>query len=614
MPRNRFAFLVAVAVATIAVGESAAAPTFVGCRGNLEHEVECARIAVELDRRKVVPGTLALHVERIRSRAKPARGAVFVLSGGPGESVSAATDVYAGALAPALATHDLILVDQRGTGLSGALSCPAPAGRTETRADFDRELDACGTALGARLPLFTVSDVVDDLEQVRRELGLERVTLFGVSYGTKVALSYASRYPQHVERMVLDSVVPLSGPSAFRLNSIAAVPRILKDVCAGGCGFTKDANAELATLVSRLATAPLAGRVARGDGRLHPARVGRADLFSLLLAADYLPSLRTHFPAAVHSALAGDAAPLLRLRDFAGSSLGENPRVFSSALFLATTCMESSEPWVGHATPEERSAAARSHLDQIPDAQFAPFDRATALAVGDLQLCRPWPSGGSLATRFETPLPDVPTLIVSGTADLRTPLEDAMAVARELPRAQVVPVRGVGHAAMFQELPCVKQALNRFLAGRAVGRCPAVATAVAAAPAPDPRRKVTPLAGVVLTLEDVLGQLPLNVYTKSSWGSKGFLFFVRSGGLRGGRYSASIGSLTLERVVVMPGIAVSGRIAGLVDPFSGTIQLAEGSLRVTVSGGGGGTLQVKDGRLTGTLGGRPVLQRISLDR
>lgn len=609
MPRLRFAFLLALALAAIGAGEGAAAPTFVGCRANLEHDVECASVPVELDRRKVVPGTLSLHVERIRSRARPARGAVFVLSGGPGESVSAGTDVYADALAPALATNDLILIDQRGTGLSGALSCPAP-----TSADVDKELGACGAALGARLPLFTVSDVVDDLEHVRRELGLERVTLAGVSYGTRIALAYASRYPQHVERMVLDSVVPLSGPSAFRLNSIAAVPRILGDVCAGACGFTKDANAELAELVSRLAARPLAGRVARGDGRLHPARVGRADLLSLLLAADFLPVLRTHFPAAVHSALAGDPAPLLRLRDFGGTGSGENPRVFSAALFLATTCMESGEPWVGRPTPEERSAAARSHLDGLPDERFAPFDRSTALAVSDLQLCRPWPSGTGLAARFEQPLPDVPTLIVSGTADLRTPLEDAVALAAELPRAQLLPVRGVGHAAMFQELPCVTRALSRFLAGRAAGRCPAVHSGRATAPAPDPRRELTPITAVELTLEDVLGQLPLTVFTKSSWGNKGFLFYVRAGGLRGGRYSASIGSLTLERVVVLPGIAVSGRLKGLVDPFSGTIRLANGSLRVTAPGTGGGALQVRNGHLSGTLGGRPVSRRIALDR
>jgi hypothetical protein len=215
--------------------------------------------------------------------------------------------------------------------------------------------------------------------------------------------------------------------------------------------------------------------------------------------------------------------------------------------------------------------------------------------------------------RFEAPLPDVPTLIVAGTADLRTPLEDALQVARLLPRAQLVPVRGIGHGAMFQGLPCVDRALSRFLAGRTAGRCPQGQLVVAARPAADPRRKVTSLAAVVLTLDDVLGQLPLTIYTKASWESKEFLFFLRAGGLRGGRYSATLGSLTLERVSVVPGVTVSGTIEGLLNPLSGAILAAKGRLTIRVQGRSAGTLELDRGRLAGTLDGHPVARRLVLD-
>jgi pimeloyl-ACP methyl ester carboxylesterase len=605
--------LVLLAAGAAAAGAGAAAG-FSACRLELDHDVDCASIPVQLDRTGVVAGSLALHVERIRARAKPARGAMIVLSGGPGEGVSASTDAYADALHSLLATHDLILVDQRGTGLSGALRCRRSLELVET-ADVGREVAACGAELGSRLSLYTTSDVVDDLDDVRKELAVDRISLFGVSYGTRAALAYAERYPQHVERLVLDSVVPLTDEGAFRLNSFPAVPRVLREVCGSGCPFTRDPNAELSALVRKLAAGPLRGKVARGDGRLHPARLGRADLFGLLLDADYLPSLRSHFPAAVHSALAGDPAPLLRLREHVTFGVGaDDPTLFSTALYLATRCAESSEAWVGHAGVDERTAAARAFLDGLPPERFAPFDRATALAMSDLQLCRTWPSGDRAAARFDGPLPNVPTLIVSGTADLRTPLEDALGVVRLLPQAQVLSIRGVGHAGLFQGLRCADVAVERFMLGRSAGQCPAVTVEPAALPVPGAAHKVKPLEGVALTLDDVLGQLTLAIYTKSSFLPGKNIFFLRAGGLRGGRFSATDSGLTLERVSVVPGLTVTGRITGQVDPFLARIGGASGKLVVRRGGGGGGTIVLRGGTVTGTLGGRPVARSLTLDR
>jgi pimeloyl-ACP methyl ester carboxylesterase len=616
LSRLGLASILVLLVAGVAASGAAAASGFAACRLELDHDVDCAGVAVQLDRTGVVAGSLELHVERIRARAKPARGTMIVLSGGPGEGISAATDDYADSLRSVLATHDLILVDQRGTGLSGALRCPPSLELADTTADFGREIAACGAALGSRLALYTTSDVVDDLEEVRRVLGVERVSLAGVSYGTRIALAYAERYPQHVERLVLDSLVPLTDGGAFRLNSFPAVPRVLREACGSGCRFTKDPGAELAALVHKLATGPLRGSVARGDARLHPARLGRADLFGLLLDADYLPLLRAHFPAAVHSALAGDPAALLRLRDHVSGGLAgaDDPTVFSTALYLAARCAESSEPWVGYATPEERTVAAHAFLDGLPPSRFAPFDRATALAMSDLQFCRTWPVADRSAARFEGPLPDVPTLIVSGTADLRTPLEDARAVASLLPQAQLLSLRGVGHAGLFQGYRCTDHVLERFMSGQSIGRCPAVAAEPAALPAPAAGRRVTPLEGLAVTLDDVLGQLAIAIYTKSKFLAGKNLFFVRAGGLRGGRYSATDGALTLERVSVVPGLTVSGRITGDVDPFVGRIEDASGSLVVRRAGGGGGTLVLRGGTLRGTLAGRPISKRLTLDR
>jgi pimeloyl-ACP methyl ester carboxylesterase len=602
--------LVALAAA-LSAGEAVAAPTFASCRPQLEHDVECTKVAVPLDHDGAVPGTLGLHVERVRAKAAPARGALFVLSGGPGESVTSATDTYAAALAPARATHDLILVDQRGTGLSGALDCPLAFPRSGA---LDDTMAGCGAALGPLVSLYGIADVADDLERVRQALGLERISLFGVSYGTRIALAYASRYPQRVERLVLDSVVPLTGSPGYTLNSIAAVPRVLGDVCAGGCPFTSDATADLAQLVRRMAAGPLRGRVARGDGKLHHVRMGRADLLALLLAGDYLPALRGHVPAAVRSALAGDPAPLLRLRELVTSLQAVEPtaREFSSILYVATTCAETTEPWLAATTPSERTAAARAYLDGLPDDRFAPFDRATALGRSTVSYCRSWPGSGSAAPLVGA-LPDVPVLVLSGAADLRTPLEDARQVASLFPRSQLLSLGGVGHGVAFQDSACVARALGRFLAGRTADRCAKVAALPPERPLPAPGRAVGTIDAVELTLRDVLAQLPLTILTKSTWLQGDFLFFVRAGGLRGGRYSATLTGITLERVTVVPGVTVSGRLKGVLDPLRGRMRVSGGELQVHAPAGRRGRLVLTGGRLTGALAGKPVTRSLRLD-
>ncbi len=94
---------------------------------------------------------------------------------------------------------------------------------------------------------------MQDIEALRAAAGYEKLVLYGTSYGTKVALEYAERYPQHVESMVLDSVVPPEGEEPLQLASFAAIAPVLRELCRGGVpGVTTNPVADLARLDARL--------------------------------------------------------------------------------------------------------------------------------------------------------------------------------------------------------------------------------------------------------------------------------------------------------------------------------------------------------------------------
>src|SRR5215207_10439167 len=343
----------------------------------------CARLSVPLDRSGAVPGRVSLLVKRVRARrrAGATRPPLFLLAGGPGQS---ATEAFGpdslGVLFPAYRNRDLVIFDQRGTGRSGLLRC----GRLE-RANLLKAgaaAGACARALGARRAFYTSRDSDDDVDAIREQLGAEQVALYGTSYGTKVALGYALRYPGRVERLVLDSTVEAEGPDPFYLDTMDAVPRALHSLCRGRCPWTSDPVADLAALVERLTRRSLGGRVVDRRGRTRVRRLTRVDVFSILIGGDFDPALRAAFPGAARAALSGDATPLLRLRRRAFEVDAEPPppRLLSSAVYAATTCEEAPLPWARTTPPDpaERHRQAAVQAATIPDSEFEPFDRATS--------------------------------------------------------------------------------------------------------------------------------------------------------------------------------------------------------------------------------------------
>jgi len=578
---------------------------------------QCARMAVPLDRGGAVPGTVSLYVKRVRARQKGGATLppLFALAGGPGQS---ATDAFGAdslpLLYPAYAKRDLIVYDQRGTGRSGLLRCR----RLERVNLFDAgpAAGACSQSLGARRAFYTSRDTAEDIDALRQQLGADRIALFGTSYGTKTALVYARLHPEHVERLVLDSVAPVDGPDPYYRDSTGAAPRVLRSLCGRHCTWTADPVADLNRLARRIGRSAggLRGTFVDARGNRRVGHLTRVDLFSILLAGDFDPTLRAAFPGGVDAALHGDVTPLLRLRRraFQIDAAPPPPRELSSAVYAATTCEEVPMPWPRTTPPDpaERHALAAADAATIPDSAFEPFDRGTALASDVLELCESWPAAPVAPDLGTGQFPNVPVLFVEGADDLRTPLENARAAAQPFPRSRLVVAPDTGHSAIGADFSgCAQRAFARFMQLRPVPRgCPRVPKAFPAEPPPPRRlRNVFPLRGtrgargralsaVKLTLRDVAEDSITTLIFDPAAGNR-----ARGGGLRGGRYRIGRdNTLELEKVAYVPGVTVTGRIERFLE------RRQSGRLRVGGRAAPHGVLTLHRFEIRGRLGGRRV--------
>jgi pimeloyl-ACP methyl ester carboxylesterase len=598
-----------MAVAALAPAAGAQAPKLTRCPG--QAQFDCGTINVPLDYSGAVPGTVALRFAARRSF--PRNGKIlFALTGGPGQQGIDFASQSALSLEPALSQYRLVVLDQRGTGRSGVLRCPALQSARALDVVAPTALAACAARIGPRRAFYSSSDTVLDLDSVRKALGASKVGLMGISYGTHVALQYARAFPANVDRLLLDSIVGPDGPDPFLLDSYRSLPRILREQCAKGrcAGATADPVADVGALVNRIDTSgPLRGTFFDAAGkRQRTAYVAAEQLLWLLSAGDLNPLLRAALPGAIGAARRGDTAELMRFKRIADG--GPTPTLdLSAGLFVTTGCLDAPLPYPLATTPiPARPAIGQAALAAIPPTEYTPFDPQTVLKSSYVDDCALWPNDVARQP-FTGPLPDVPALLLGGRLDTRTPIENARATAAELPHASVVTLHGSGHDATdSDQTGCIARATSRFFAGRTVGNpcrgrdngfrpLPAPPTALRdfrSAPSVGGTRGRAVFA-VLDTVQDSIvtagelqdAQLPL-----------------RGGGLRGGRFRLfdQGSAVRLTRYSFVPGLRVTGTLrAGDTD--------ITGRLVVTGPKGASGFVRLTPTGATGRLGGRPFTYR-----
>ena len=566
----------------------------------MDVEAECSQVRVPLDRSGAVPGMVRLRLARFgEPSAKPT---LLYLSGGPGGAgIREFADVLF-ELGGLDRRYQLVSYDQRGTGSSGLIRCPAL--ERDPRLRSTRAAEQCAARLGARRAFYGTRDSVEDVEALRQALGVDKLTLFGISYGTKLALAYARAHPEHVERLALDSVVDPDDADVFGLEPYRAMAATLKALCPAGCrGVSADPAGDLARLADRLRAAPMRGVVHSLHGGRRPVTLTALALSDLMFDSDYNPAIRAGIPAAVRAALDHrDALPLLRLVESAqGLASLPGPRTFSAARY-ATVCEETPLPWPRGAPFGERAGRAQAEADRLGPGAFFPFGYPEARA-DEIDLCLHW-AEASPAPAVGGAYPAVPSLILQGGEDLRTPPAGSERVAGRLLGVQRVVVPGVGHAVVGGDpTRCGVRRLLAFLRGRpASAPCKRVPTLVPATPVlPRSLAGVSPAAGVPgrrgrtvtaldLTLDDLTFAL------SPALGSP-----LAGPGLRGGSFRLRRGAIVLRRMQVVPGVRVSGLLTGR----------GRASLRISGAAAAAGVLRVSPrGVVRGRLGGKRVRARL----
>lgn len=392
---------------------------------------------------------LDLRVALIASSAALAeRDLVVLLAGGPGQS---AVDVWpqtAGAFAPLLKHRHVLLLDQRGTGGSNALTCKAAGSGAQ---EFDLEKIAaqtrtCLASVNAHADprYYTTGMALRDLEALRQALAAPQLDLVGVSYGTRVAQQYVRAYPDAVRSVVLDSAVPneqvLGSEFAINLDASLKAQFALctaTPACAKAFG---DPWVSLRTLREALRAQP--EQVAYRDPKAGSVKSLRLDVYSLAMLARmyaYLPETAALLPLAIAQALRGDYAPLAsQVQMLSGQLEG----LTDNSMQLSVLCSEDVDLLAPR--PQDADTLLGTTLVDVFHAQ-----------------CAIWPHG-TRAADFHAPLASAkPVLILAGEFDPVTPPRYGEQILKTLPNARLLVAQGQGHNVMGRG--CLPKLVGTFV-------------------------------------------------------------------------------------------------------------------------------------------------------
>jgi pimeloyl-ACP methyl ester carboxylesterase len=456
----------AAATATAEAGTSVAAPApatlaarlaLHECR--LEHPLRLASIAarcgvltVPEDRASPGGATIELHVAVVPAINRRAAAApLFLLAGGPGQGATAMYTSYAAAFARVNRNHDIVLVDQRGTGRSAPLSCDYPddwQATSDLMPALRQATLACLNKYGDRVRFYTSSAAVADLAAIREALKMPAIDLYGSSYGTRVAQLYMRRYPKSVHAVILDGVTypeQAIGPET-PLDGQRALDLIVKR-----CGDSRDCAAAYPELQQdldglRRQFGPQKSMMTIDDpnsGLPLKIEFNRNMLNASLRFLSYSATQASLLPTLIHRATRGALAPLAAQTVMTARQVSDQ---LASGMQNSVICSED-VPFFA-AAGIDSAAISRTYQGG---------EQLDAL----MEICKLWPRGPVDADLHSPLTSDIPTLLLSGEADPVTPPADAERAALGLRQHRHLVLSGEGHGQVATG--CVPMLMAEFL-------------------------------------------------------------------------------------------------------------------------------------------------------
>ena len=414
----------------------------------------CGSIQVPFEREDASLGEakVGFAVRERDERDEPSRGAIFAAEGGPGYSSTGTANAYVKVFGPLLRHRELVLVDQRGTGRSEPLDCPD---LQQGKGQEWLTLADCGRRLGDRAMSYRTEAMADDLDDVRAALGYDEITLYGDSYGSFLAQSYAFRHGDTLNALVLDSTYLLEGEDPWYPSLPRTGIRSIETACDRSEDCSGDAGRRLGRLVDHLRD------TGRGVG-------GLIDAIAEAGTGTFATDSYLKIDRAGRSLLHGNPAPWRKLTR-EDKPAYHHPRFYRRAGELVVGCNDYPMIWDKEASEDVRREQLEQAIRDYDPQAFDPFtarEMALSSEIGYLE-CLTWPAPTSL---YEPPkpedakAPDVPTLVVAGELDDITTPTEGKQVAAEFPNSEYFEARNGGHVVSLYDShgPAAKE-IRRFL-------------------------------------------------------------------------------------------------------------------------------------------------------
>ena len=418
--------------------------------------MECGFLVVPEDRAAPQGRSVRLAVARFKATlSKPAADPIIYLEGGPGGSpLRSYVKNFTTYFGPFAQKRDVILYDQRGTGYSDpALDCTETTqlaidqlnqelSPQQQDSQSGQALQTCHDRLkakGINLGAYTSAASAADLNDLRVTLGIKEWNLYGISYGTRLALTALRDNKEGIRSVVIDSVFPpqtslvTDPPSSF-----ARSLNLMFDTCAADLACNTaypNLKPVLFDTVKQLNSNPAKIKITQPDlggigtpGKQLDALLDGKGLLGFIFQSFYSSDLIPSLPALIYEAKNGRFDMIAKLQ---GQFLTQLKDV-SQGMYFSVECFEN----VPFTTPAQAEEAFKSQPD-LADALGTPDSM--------FQSCKIWGVPAGPAVENQPVNSNVPTLVVAGQFDPITPPAWGKLAASTLSKSTVIDVPAAGH-------------------------------------------------------------------------------------------------------------------------------------------------------------------------